>query len=558
VSVIPTCYSEGTSLSCFPEKTIITTKYGYKNIEDIQENDLVLTHTGQFKQVNQIMSRSANKLVELKLCSFMGKEENIKLTLEHPVYAIINTPKKQSGWCKSPNNVIVKNNTKYFWDNAKPQWIEADKLNKGDIVLFPKIQFNETNIQNIDLVDEINDENVLYDDNQIWNKYSNHNKMFNVDEIANKYNVCQSTVYALLEPSGQYKFKKDSYIQLKQYLKENNVCFAKKIPRKLKVTPELFRLFGYFISEGNTSKTNINIQFSFHNNETIYQNDVLYLMKKYFNLNGKITHSKISKCTKVMFYSSVVSNLFKKWFGVGAHNKQIPQFCFNYSKEYIIELLKGLYYGDGHYSNILNRISYCTASLLLKEQIFILLTKLDIFPTIYKRNHNKNKNTYSIIVCGKKAEELSKCFGIYQENAERKRQSHNQYWSDDKYFYLVIADKTNIDYDGLVYNFEVEDDNSYVAQHVIVHNCLESIASKIMPITTWVGGLSDIVQPNFNGLVIQPNNIDALVEAIEYCINNPKHVQEMRENGQHMIKYFDKKYWDDDISKIVKKIYGEP
>ena len=87
-------------------------------------------------------------------------------------------------------------------------------------------------------------------------------------------------------------------------------------------------------------------------------------------------------------------------------------------------------------------------------------------------------------------------------------------------------------------------------------SCLELLASNVVPIVTWVGGLSDLIQSGVNGIVIPPNNSEALSEAIEYCINNPEHVKEMRENGQRMIKHFSKKIWDERILNVVNKVYG--
>jgi len=87
-------------------------------------------------------------------------------------------------------------------------------------------------------------------------------------------------------------------------------------------------------------------------------------------------------------------------------------------------------------------------------------------------------------------------------------------------------------------------------------SCLELLASKVLPISTWVGGLSDLVQPNVNGLIIKPNDVNSLVNAIEYAMNNKEHVQEMRKNGQNMIKHFSKTRWEKDIMEVVKRVYG--
>jgi len=44
-------------------------------------------------------------------------------------------------------------------------------------------------------------------------------------------------------------------------------------------------------------------------------------------------------------------------------------------------------------------------------------------------------------------------------------------WIDDSYIYLPIRDITKEEYNGKVYNLEVENDNSYVSEFATVHNC---------------------------------------------------------------------------------------
>lgn len=89
---------------------------------------------------------------------------------------------------------------------------------------------------------------------------------------------------------------------------------------------------------------------------------------------------------------------------------------------------------------------------------------------------------------------------------------------------------------------------------------LELYASNILPITTWVGGLSDISQHNHTALVVHPNDTDEMIYAIEYALdeNNKEHIENMKENGQRFIKNLSKDKWDEQIKKVVLSVYGEP
>lgn len=88
-------------------------------------------------------------------------------------------------------------------------------------------------------------------------------------------------------------------------------------------------------------------------------------------------------------------------------------------------------------------------------------------------------------------------------------------------------------------------------------SALESLASGLPLISSYIGGLSDITQNYVNGLLIQPDNVDALVDAIEYMYNNKEHLKEMRENGLRMIKSFSKERWEKQIIEVIKKVFGE-
>ena len=89
-------------------------------------------------------------------------------------------------------------------------------------------------------------------------------------------------------------------------------------------------------------------------------------------------------------------------------------------------------------------------------------------------------------------------------------------------------------------------------------SALEALSSGNPLISTYVGGLSDICQNYVNGLLIKPNDVDALVDAIEYMYNNREHLKEMRKIGIQMSKAFSKDRWNNQIIKVVKEVYGEP
>lgn len=67
---------------CFEKGTLIRTKCGYKNIEDIIIGDYVFTHKGNYKYVYDTMKKKTTQYYELKIQGCIP----IKVTPDHPFY----------------------------------------------------------------------------------------------------------------------------------------------------------------------------------------------------------------------------------------------------------------------------------------------------------------------------------------------------------------------------------------------------------------------------------------------------------------------------------------
>jgi glycosyltransferase involved in cell wall biosynthesis len=97
-------------------------------------------------------------------------------------------------------------------------------------------------------------------------------------------------------------------------------------------------------------------------------------------------------------------------------------------------------------------------------------------------------------------------------------------------------------------------------------SCLESMACGVVPIVTPVGGLTDLVFDRFNGLIVKADDTwdlvkskpEYLVEGIEYLYHNRDKLAEMKNNAISIVKTFSKQRWEEDVSKVVKKVFGDP
>ncbi|MBB5150471.1 glycosyltransferase [Ureibacillus thermosphaericus] len=82
-------------------------------------------------------------------------------------------------------------------------------------------------------------------------------------------------------------------------------------------------------------------------------------------------------------------------------------------------------------------------------------------------------------------------------------------------------------------------------------SCLEAMSSGNAIIATRIGGLTDLVINNFNGLLIEPNS-NALKNSIEYLLENPDKLKSIKENAIQVSKVFSKSQWDKKWSSLIQ------
>ena len=114
---------------CFAADTLIHTADGAKPIKDVSVGDLVLGQRGQYREVTDKMAyNQTGPMVEIKAKHSLSP---IKVTTEHPLWALQNVPMEQEN--RRTINWLNKN-------KVSPEWIEASLLKKGDYVtqIIPK------------------------------------------------------------------------------------------------------------------------------------------------------------------------------------------------------------------------------------------------------------------------------------------------------------------------------------------------------------------------------------------------------------------------------------
>ena len=121
--------------------------------------------------------------------------------------------------------------------------------------------------------------------------------------------------------------------------------FKHTLPSYIRVTPQLCRLFGYYVAEGYARKE---LDFCFGQHESKLIADLQGLMQRIFKLEPDAVRNRTGNAVNVVYYSKPLARFFAEQCGEGAYNKHVPSFLFEAPREYFLEFLRGYFRGDGY------------------------------------------------------------------------------------------------------------------------------------------------------------------------------------------------------------------
>lgn len=274
----------------------------------------------------------------------------------------------------------------------------------------------------------------------------------------------------------QYNF------QMKLVKTKNKIILCNKhreISNTIKINKSIMRLFGYYIAEGSTTKNFHSSEFSLHIKESSIGKDIKNILQEELGINCSVHLRPKNKCRRVTFSCKPLGILFRSLFGENSKVKHIPTDFLYYNEELQVELLKGLFRGDGHIITERGRkqIGYTTSSEELAYQIRDILIRLGIIPSIViSYNHgikNKDRYVYRLSITSEESCNLLnsklKLGKFKQEYITNK--NNKQGWIKDNLVYLPVRKITKKKYKDFVHNIEVSKDNSYLTTSFSVHNC---------------------------------------------------------------------------------------
>lgn len=410
---------------CLSGDTNVYTSSGYKQLEDVNINDYVITNSGEYNKVLNKFEYDVNEEL-IRLQVYFGDFKGLTLTKEHKCLAI-----KRKKWSNGRDF--------YAPFEYEPQWFPADELQTGDLLC-------QTKIKTVD-------ENIEFDLTKYTFRQKNGTK-------------------AYIEGDKIIYYKTGNQHSPGQYL---------QCPLSLKLDENLAYALGVFTGDGwffsHSEKANT-IGFCFHSiNNLESQNKIDSYMLSIgckpnytFGQNGKLVN-------QIHYTNGVIGQLFRTLFpdyNYKPDSKCVPDCIFKCSKNIIMSYLMGLINSDGSISQ--GRITICTISKKLVYQIKQLGLMVGLPVAVRTELRGDKREEF-------KNRKRAYYAGMPNFLDDNRRQ---YYFEDDKYIYTGIRKKETVTEYNKVYDIEVENEHNYLTSSGIVHNsvggCLVAYLTNITKI----------------------------------------------------------------------------
>jgi intein/homing endonuclease len=406
------------SNDCFVSGTMIATDVGVRSIDSLECGNKVVTHKNRLRTVEFVNKQTVQETVQIK--TVLGTIA-METTSNHPVLTVSKVKSKFS----------------------TPEWKKTGELTPSDYLLLHKNPidlFAKNDLEYIDLTEILGDS---------FNKYIENNE------------------YVTRQGFGG---------------REGKIA----IPLKLPITDDFLFVIGRYIAEGSIDTSSTQVSFAAH----IKESELQHRIENYFKNFGINSYCPVKgNDGKLVFSSKIWQSILSKLCNYGAENKMMPKInnsYFCWSKNQIIKILSAYISGDGHISAKINSASVVCASTssLLAFEISDIFSRLGFvaLPTVrnkFAKHKNPKANTFNwlpLYVLHMSFVDIERFFALTGEKKpiyDKPKPKYNRRKMIDigEYYAVKFKSLTKIKGNKDVFNIQVEEDESYVANSYIVHNC---------------------------------------------------------------------------------------
>ncbi|MBI3412534.1 MAG: hypothetical protein HY051_00445 [Candidatus Aenigmarchaeota archaeon] len=248
---------------------------------------------------------------------------------------------------------------------------------------------------------------------------------------------------------------------------------TKQVKDKIELDYDLMKVFGFYLSEGNVSEGDC-VRFTLSSDESDYCKYIISVMEKKFGITARTETNKDPerKWLSLRFHSTILAKFFEKLFGTGYDKKKVPAWIMTLPVEKQKGLMSGMIRGDGTVFRNWNKMN---ARLVMSNTNLVyafwqMCMRCGVFAALGKESMPKLARiqpTRCTLGTAKGQLLMNELFDkTLQETVEEEKTI-----VVNGIVFTEIEKIEKTDYSGVVFNLEVEEDHSYVANMVSVHNC---------------------------------------------------------------------------------------
>lgn len=422
--------------SCFPAGQLVWTTDGEKPIENIQVGESVLTHDGSYQNVLATRVQFAPQDYLVKINNVYSLNGEFESTDDHLIMAL----KRNHPNSRKKYNI--------------PQWVPAGQIEKGDFVQIPYSKYIDPR-KTIKLSEEFPDilEYLTIDGDGILRKPTNDPK----------------------QRSGEFDDKVTPFTDT------------------VSLTPNLFRLLGYYAAEGHANKNTHSVGFTLSSKEEYYLNDIINIIETDFKLHVTV-NPRTDNSTSLIINSYALKALLTGLVGNGFDTKKLHDIIMKAPKEHQEQFLIGVIRGDGCVTK--NGLSLGMSNRHLIRQISQIMIRCNLNPVMgvvtaekineYKENRKKIKASLEKTIITRK-DSYKITMGIsgnldFLRRVDKNNKLTNSHRNKEKPLYSKVVDGmyfakvTSVEKrkaNGTkVYDLQVNNVQSFTVNGVGVHNCV--------------------------------------------------------------------------------------
>ncbi len=464
---------------CFPAGTPVLTSTGAKLIEDVTADDEVLTHRGRYRSVVRTMRRDAD---DAGVTIRWWYDRPMTLTAEHPVY--IRRKAVHRGICAvcrrstdKPHRIVCddhvasrvepsgrlqravcclcgakanapKSNHCDLHDPDNQSYVEgfipASEVSVYDQVLHPDSP--DSGREYISIWEHLSPSDwVVYDPTDTAWGFSGHDWYDSAATQTKRVakNRAKKVIDAVRANPGD--ILRHSRLNAK----------TSHFRAEYKLTEDLLWLVGLHVADGSAMINNSSgtphgsVVITLGEHETDIADRAAQVFTDVFGVTPTITPCRGTKAIKVSANSLALAMWFREMCGVKG-TKRFPSWAFGLTAPQTAALIRGWMDGDGHTNDV--RTQGSTAYRHLQESAAWLM-----------RRAGKITSTFRTEGTG---------FGVrhHQYVVTTVKTPRRAYPADQGGYWVEVRSVDHHQVTGLVYNLEVDEDNSYCTP-IAVHNC---------------------------------------------------------------------------------------